>query len=194
MLLGSKIRPKLEAFHEGLQSITNFDEFFIFLHNHRFVGYLNYVVLKGLAGLAKNEDINKHFGEYEKIYVKFLQDTSFSDILSIFRQYPDLKPAAVIGLPQVGFHLNSQQWSLKKVCDWMISFAAICCSGAYQLDDITENSILITYAVLPMAFADVLIDLRDPVILQKFENIGVRVQLPDSTKEYLSEGVYIIIT
>lgn len=176
MLLGSKIRPKLEAFHEGLQSITSFDEFFTFLNVHRFAGYLNYDVLKSVAELAKNEDMNKQFDDYEKEYMKFLQKSSFSEVLSIFRQYPDLKPAAVIGLPQVVLHLNSQKWFLKKVCDWIISFGAICGSRAYQLDDITESSILITYAVLPMAFADVLIDLRDPVILQKFKDIGVEVQ------------------
>ena len=196
VLLDSKIRPKLEPFHEGLQSITSFDNFIIFLHNHRFVGYLNYDILKALAGLAKNEDINKQIGEYEKEYVEFLQDASFSHVLSIFSQYPDLKPAAVIGFPYdpVGFHLDSQRWSLEKICDWIISFGGICGSGGYQLDDITDSSILVTYVIFPSALPNVLRDLTDPVILQKFKDIGVRVQLPDSIREYLSEGIYLIIT
>ena len=180
---------KLEMFRESLQKVTNFDEFFTFLHVHHFAGYLNYDVLKAIAELAKDEDINKKFDDYEKECMKFLQDTSFSEVLSIFRQYPDLKPATVIGLPQAVFHLNSQQWSLKKVCDWIISFGGICGSSAYQIDDITESSIIITYTVFPMAFADVLIDLRDPVILNKFKDIGVEVQLPDSFTDYLTEGI-----
>ena len=43
-----------------------------------------------------------------------------------------------------------------------------------------------------MAFADVLIDLRDQVILNKFKDIGVEVQLPDSFTDYLTEGINCI--
>lgn len=44
------------------------------------------------------------FDEYEKEYIKLLQDSSSSEVLSIFLQNPNLKLAADIGLPQVGFH------------------------------------------------------------------------------------------
>ena len=191
LLLDSKLSEKRNAFHKSLEKLQNFDEFFIFLHHHHFLGYLNYDLLKTIAELAKDEDINKQFDEYEKEYARFLQDTSFSEILAIFRQYPDLKPIAVIGLPQVGFHLDSQQWSLEKISDWIIMFGGICGSRAYQLDSITESSILITYVVFPSALPDVLRDLKDSVILKMFENIGVSVQLPELTTDpvHFNEGI-----
>ena len=191
VLLDSRLSEKRKTFHMSLDKVQNFDEFFKFLHRHHFLGYLNYDLLKSIAELAKDEDINKQFNEYEKEYARFLQDTSFSEILAIFHQYPDLKPTAVIGLPRVGFHLDSQQWSLEKISDWIIKFGEICGSGAYQLDSITESSILITYVVFPSALPDVLRDLKDSVILKKFENIGVSVQLPELTTDpvHLSEGI-----
>ena len=104
MVIDDKLDKQKKAFHESLKKIQNFDEFFDCLHCHRFLGYLNYDLLKSFAKLAKDEDINKMFDEYEKEYIKFLKDSSSSEILSLFHQYPNLKPAAVIGLPQVGFH------------------------------------------------------------------------------------------
>ena len=191
LLLDSKLSEKRKTFHASLEKVQNFDEFFIFLHHHHFLGYLNYDLLKTIAELAKDENINKQFDEYEKEYIRFLQDTSFSEILAIFHQYPDLKPTGVIGLPQVSFHLDSKQWSLEKISDWNTKFGEICGSGAYQLKSITKSSILITYVVFPSALPDVLRDLKDSVILKKFENIGVSVQLPELTTDpmHLSEGI-----
>ena len=191
VLLDSKLSEKQKTFHVSLDKVQNFDEFFKFLHRHHFLGYLNYDLLKSIAKLAKDENINKQFDQYEKEYARFLQDASFSEILAIFHQHPNLKPAAVIGFPRVVFHLDSQKWLLEKISDWNINFGMICASGAYQLDSITESSILITYVVFPSALPDVLRDLRDSVVLKKFENIGVRVQLPQLTTDqvHLSEGI-----
>ena len=148
-----------------------------FLHQHDFYGYLNYVLLKEISELAKDRDIARKFEEYEKWYVKLISKATFKDIMSIFYQNPDLKPTAPIGLPIIIFHLEDH-WKEKSFSKFRDKFN-LRKFKSFLLRELRENCIIITYAVFPSVLSDVLEYLKSSVVQQKFQEMGVSVELPE---------------
>ena len=168
----------METCLEKLEKVEDMKDFFAFLIKHHFIGYLNYALLRKMSRLVNDSSINNQFEQYEQECTVLFNTATFKDIIEMFRQYPDLKPSSAIGLPHIVFRLT-KQWHLKRVSSWNAKFAKFPWSDSCSLDDIKNNCVLITYAVLPSVLPDVLKDLRDPAVLKVLEDIGVTVvQLP----------------
>ena len=184
LLIDPKLKHKIrtdeekgmEKYRKELHELKNMDELFHFLHEHDFFGYLNYVLLKQISELTNDKTM---FKEYEESYVKLISKASFRDIMSVFRQNPALKSAAPIGLPKIVFRLEDL-WQDKTLFDWIRS-----CLWGFSgfelclLKELKKNCVIITYAVFPSAFPDILEYFNSPAIQQKFQKIGVTVELPE---------------
>ena len=97
---------RVEVYRHELRRIDDVNKYFFFLYEHDFFGYLNYILLKRIGELIKDDNIIRKFDEYEKLYVQLISKATFKDLMSVFRQDPSLKPATPIGLPYVVFRLD----------------------------------------------------------------------------------------
>ena len=172
-----KSKPEIEKYRQELRKLTNMDDLFLFLHEHDFYGYLNYVLLKEISKLAEDESIKGKFEEYEKSYVKLISKATFKDIVSIFSQNPDLKPATPIGLPTIIFRLDNH-WQEKSLSNF-IDESGLSNFELRLLHELRKNCIIITYAVFPSVLSDVLEYLKSSIVQQKFHEMGVSVKLPE---------------
>ena len=169
---------KMAEYRQKLHGIQDMDSLFNdFLLKFYFISYLNYALLKEVSALAEDEIIASKFEEYEKSYVKLISNASFKNLISVFHQHPDLKPTAPIGLPKILFHLN-EYWQDKSILNWVTMFFGGLSWFEWCL--LCElKCIVITYAVLPSVLSDVLEYLKSSTVQQKFQEMGVSVELPE---------------
>ena len=173
----TKWKQDIEKYRQELRKISDMDNLFLFLHQHDFYGYLNYVLLKEISELAEDQNIASKFEEYEKSYVKLISKATFKEIMSIFNQNPDLKPAAPIGLPTVVFRLEDH-WQEKSLSDF-INESDLLNFESFLLRELRDNCIIITYAVFPSVLSDVLEYFKSSAVQQNFQELGVSVELPE---------------
>ena len=167
---------EVERYQQELCKISNMDDLFLFLHRHDFYGYLNYVLLKEISELAEDQNIASKFNQYEDLYVKLISNTTFKDIIPIFHQNSKQKPAVPIGLPRVIFKLE-EHWK-KKTLSNFIDESDLPHFESFLLSELRDNCIIMTYAVFPSVLSDVIEYLKSSTVQQKFQELGVSVELP----------------
>ena len=169
---------KLAEYRQKLHGIQDMDSLFDdFLLKYYFISYLNYVLLKEISALAEDEIIASKFEEYEKSYVKLISRATFKDIVSVFHQNPDLKPTAPIGLPIIIFRLEDH-WKEKSLSNF-VDESDLPKFESFLLRELRENCIIITYVVFPSVLSDVVEYLKSSTVQQKFQEMGVSVELPE---------------
>ena len=167
LVIHIKTEAGINAYRNELQETEDMNSFFFFLYEHDFCGYLNYVLLKHIAELAEDENINKKFKEYEESYVKLISKANFKDIMSILQhQNSDLKSAAPIDLPNIVFHLDDF-WLQEYFYSWTTLFHSHCWCKSCLLHELEENCIILTYTILPSALYDALESLKSPAVQKK---------------------------
>ena len=170
----------MAEYRKKLHGIQNMDSLFDdFLLKYYFISYLNYVLLKDISKLAKNESIASQFEEYEKSYVKLISTAKFRDIMSVFDQNSDLKPTAPIGLPTIVFRLNNL-WQDKTIFDFIRAYLwGFSRFELLLLKELKENCIVMIYAVFPSVLSDLIEYLKSLAVQQKLQEMGVSVELPE---------------
>ena len=170
----------IKEYQQKLEGIKDMSSLFKdFLLKYCFIGYLNYVLLKDISKLAEDESIDSHFKEYEKSYVKLISNASFKNLMSVFHQRPDLKVTAPIGLPKILFHLN-EYWQDKSIFNWITTFFwGLSWFEWCLLDELRKKCIMVTYVVFPSVLSDALEYLKSPAVQQKFQEMGIIVELPE---------------
>ena len=168
---------KMAEYRQKLHEIQDMDSLFDdFLLKYYFISYLNYVLLKEISRISEDEIIASKFEKYEELYVKLISKATFKDIISTFRQNPDLKPIAPIGLPIIIFCLEDH-WQKKTLSNFInesdLHFES------FLLHELRENCIVITYAVFPSVLSDVLEYFVSSAVQQKLQKMGVSVELPE---------------
>ena len=99
--------------------------------------------------------------------------------MSVFHQHPDLKPTVPIGLPKILFHLN-EYWQDKSILNWITTFfGGLSWFQRCLLCELRKKCIMVTYAVLPSVLFDILEYLKSPAVQQKFQEMGVSIELPE---------------
>ena len=166
----------MAEYRKKLRGIQDMDSLFDdFLLKYYFISYLNYVLLKDISKLAKNESIASQFEEYEKSYVKLISTAKFRDIMSVFNQNHHLRPTAPIGLPTIVFRLNDL-WQDKTMFDFVRAYLwGFSHYESILLDKLKENCIVITYAVFPSVFSDALEYFKSLAIQQMFQEGGISI-------------------
>ena len=176
----TEVDQKMAEYRQKLHGIQDMDSLFNdFLLKFYFISYLNYALLKEVGALAEDEIIASKFEEYEKSYVKLISNASFKNLMSVFHQHPDLKPTAPIGLPKILFHLN-EYWQDKSILNWITTFfGGLSWFEWCLLCELRKKCIVVTYAVLPSVLSDVLEYLKSSAVQQKFQEMGISVELPE---------------
>ena len=175
-----KEEQEMAKYRQTLHGIQDMASLFNdFLLKYYFISYLNYVQLKDISKLTKDKSIASQFEKYEKLYVKLISTATFRDIMSVFDQNHHLRPTAPIGLPTIVFHLNNL-WQDKNLFDFVSSF--LWGFSHYELlllKELKQKCIIITYAVFPSVLSDILEYLKSSAVQQKFQEMGVSVELPE---------------
>ena len=83
---------RVEAYRHELRRIDDVNKYFFFLYEHDFFGYLNYILLKHIGELIKDDNIISlsvyqyyQFDEYEKLYVQLISKATFKDLMSVVK-------------------------------------------------------------------------------------------------------------
>ena len=175
------ISKSIQLHLDKLSSIKTVDEVFAFLIDNRFVGYLNYGLLKEISELVEDTQFKEQFDHYESEYKHLVSASTFNILMQVFHNYPNLSLTTAVGLPEITFRLDNP-WPEKSMSTWEehINARFPNWAGSLAPKELSSECIIITYVVLPSALPAVLKDLRDPTILKELEDIGVTViQLPD---------------
>ena len=163
----------------ALDKIKSVEELFDFLNDHRFIGYLNYKLLRKIINLRRNFLLKRKFNRYEKKYQALLKSSSFICLIEVFKSHPELSPTTAIGLPEMILGLDSP-WTEGSVYTWEEYFNnRFPWTDSVAIKEYSTNCILITYAILPSVLADIMRDLTNPAIIAELNDNGVTiVQLP----------------
>ena len=111
------ITPEIQQIVLELQSLTTPQNVLSFLVIKKFIGYLNYELIKAFQKAAKSNEMKIKIEEYEKKHDVFLHQFSYSALIDAFQKNPKLAPVSVVGLPEFIVKLNTP-WEGKAVYTW----------------------------------------------------------------------------
>ena len=165
---------------DELQRLTTPDGVLNFLTTRKYLGYLNYELIKLFPKAVKNDEnkvqsLNSAIQEYEKKHEEFLSPSSFNTLVEVFKKDDSLAPDSPIGLPEIKIILESE-WGGKSIYDWKEFLDKEFLSSWPShliIKDICKKCIILTYVVLPFFLPAVLKDLTD---LQKLKKHGITVK------------------
>ena len=157
-----------------------------YFRRHRFIGYINYSLIKVFQALAKSPLLDKRIEEYEKDYQCFLK-LSLTQVHDAFQRYPDLRPDYPVGIPKFTIHLESE-WDGKSVFN-LKEFLKQCfdnsdCIDHLMIAKISRNCIIVTFAVLPHVTRTVLQYLRNDDIISTLKKKGITVDISKQLMRY----------
>ena len=166
----------IEKYLEQLDSKSNPEEVLTWLIRRKFVGYLNYNLIKVVhLKVSKSHILEQSMEEYEKKYEAFLK-LGFSSSIEIFKD-PDLAPSCPVGLPSFSIHLGTP-WNGANIYSWKeFMMKRFSWPPGLLIIDVKKNCVIITYAVLPFLKLSVLRDFEDPDVLRELEDNEVTVDL-----------------
>ena len=188
-----KITPSVQEHLDKLQSVMTPDGVLNFLINRKFLGYLNYQLIKVFPKIVKNDGdkvqfLNSAILEYEQKHDAFVSPNNFNTLVAMFKQCPKLAPASPIGLPELKIHLESS-WENRSVYDWKHFLDEEFLSSWPShliVKDIRKKCIILTYVVLPFFLPAVLKDLTDHQVLQKLKKHGITVKNSQSATKVVA--------
>ena len=134
--------PEILNISNTLQSIITPQNLLSFLIINKYVGYLNFELIKVFQKVLKSVQLGKEIEEYEKNYIAFLKLFDFNAILDAFKQHPSLAPGSIIGLPKFKFRLQ-RPWLGRCVFTWAEVFHMLSMSTrppSSLIDSIEQSS------------------------------------------------------
>ncbi len=146
------------------------------------IGHLNYKLIEVFVKASGNDSVLKSFFEaYEKEYSKLFQ-CDFPSLIKVFCN-PILTPLPPIGLPEFTLRIgtkweDSSLYSFKDVFERRFSWAQ-----HLLILEVTQNCIIIKYAVLPFFVSAVLQDLSDPEVIAELKEHDITVELSPMLQE-----------
>ena len=173
-----RVSDTIRLYLYRLRKFEKVEEILDFLIEYRFIGYLNYGLLKEISNLTNDRNVSQAFNSYETEYFcKLLKSSKFNLLMQVFCEYPDLSPTTAIGLPEIMFQLEDS-WKNESMETWQrymeINFPW---SESLAIKEVSASCILITYVCYPAKYNDILKDLCNPEILERltFDEISVHI-------------------
>ena len=156
---------KIEDLHTPAQILN-------YLLRHGFLGYINYTLIAVFQKAARSELLQKHIEEYTKDYRLFLE-FSLKDVHRVFKEFPDLHPTCLAGLPTFKIHLEDE-WDGRSVYEWKeVLEKRFKWPKDLNIVKIEENCVIIMCAIWPK-FAEIVVkDLTDAEVIADLEKEGV---------------------
>ena len=183
-----RVSDTIRLYLYRLRKFEKVEEILDFLIEYRFIGYLNYGLLKEISNLTNDGNVSKAFKSYETEYFcKLLKSSKINLLMQVFCEYPDLSPTTAIGLPEIMFQLE-ESWENESMETWQrymeINFPL---SGSLAIKEVSANCILITYVCCPAKYNDILKDLRNPDILERLKSDEISIHILESkSNDYMT--------
>ena len=170
----------------NIEAIQNVADLFKFLVEHNYISYLNYEVLCEYAEMAPDDEVIKtKVKKYIEKYNKFIEDPVFSELIQVFIDHPELRLTEVIGLPRIVVRIvrDARKESLGS---WKTnSWETYVKSKRALIQNISTNSIVLTYAIFPTDLVTVVNNIQSSQANKHFQEIGVSVTIPKATQDSL---------
>ena len=176
-----RVTDTIRLYLYKLRKLEKVEEILDFLIEYRFIGYLNYGLLKDISKLTNDENVSKAFKSYETEYFcKLLKSSKFNLLMQVFCEYPDLSPTTVPGFPEIMLQLEDS-WENESMETWQRYFEInLPCSESLAIKEVSASCIFITYACHPAKYNDILKDLRNPDILERLKSDEISVHILES--------------
>ena len=173
--------PSLQPAIDELHKISCIDGLFEWLIDRRYMSYFNYDLLAEFADATDNRAVKALLKKYKKKYYEFLEEPTFADLIHVFKQYPNLSPFAVIGLPSIIVKIVTDPHELQ-VRSWQDRgwkpFRAI-------MHMFERNSTMISYAIFPADLRAVIADIQRPETQTILQEMGAMIEIPQDTQKSL---------
>ena len=183
LLCRGHITQAVQEHSDALQKLTTPDGVLNFLTTRKFLGYLNYELIKLFPQVVKNDE-NKIFlmstaiEKYEKKHIDFLS-SNFNTLIEVFKKEDSLAPNSAIGLPELEIHLQSP-WENRSMYVWKDFLDKKFLNrwpSHLMITDIKKRCIILTYTVLPHFLPAVFEDLTNHQVLENLKKQGITVDL-----------------
>ena len=174
-----------------LKKVKTVEEFFNFILQHKFCGFLNFSLLKTYAEKHGNDEAKKEIEDYYSTFQSFAKAVKMDELLKAILNKPGLpKPFAPIGLPILEFTLEESwyQRSYNVFVEILSSFFS--CSSALMFNSIEENCIKISYCLFPDILGSVMRDLDNSKHLKM---VGIDVVLHTEQKQKTSSNFTVCV-
>ena len=171
-----------DSYLTELKKCQSIEDLLLFLMKANLIGYLNYKLIRVFVKAAGNDEaVKSFFDDYKKEFVKFLQ-CDLPSIVKVFRNIR-VTPLPPIGLPDFTLRIgtkweHSSLYSFKEVFERRFSWAQ-----DLLILDVTQNCIIIKYAVLPFFVSAVVEDLSDPEVIAELKEHDITVELSPLLQE-----------
>ena len=190
------ILPYLTPIRNKIEAIKNVADLFEFLVEHNYISYLNYEVLREYADMVPdNEVIKTKVKKYIEKYNKFIEEPAFAELIEVFTNHPDLHPTEVVGLPNIVVAI-ARDARTKSLGSWKTkSWKTYVKSKREMIQNISTNSIVLTYAIFPTDLVMVVNNMQSSQAKMHFQEMGVSVTIPKATQDSFESlaKVHIII-
>lgn len=147
--------------------------------NHKFIGYVNYSLIKIFQETVKSSLLDENIEKYNKDYQGFLK-LSLTEIHNAFQHCPDLHPDYPTGLPKFTVQLQSNwykksMYSLKEFLVEHCFNADRDCVDQFMIAEINlrNDSTIVTFAVLPHIARNVIGYLTNDDVIMAMEKRGM---------------------
>lgn len=176
-----------------IEQIESIPEILDYLQQNNFLGYFNSCLLEEVASLLEDRFVSQEIEKYKDMRTTFLMEATFSRILQLFEEHPDLVPTVAVEFPTVVFEVNTLSWSDKAIFSCTIYFDN-CFSwiraSALKVDK--QERLRLVYAVPPRVYNAAASSLKKVSVLQELTTMQITVtDVPDIT--FCESVSYIII-
>ena len=184
--------PKMvkDRFRPLLKDITSTPQFFSFLLEHKFCGFLNFNLVSIYTKRFGSEALKQEMSQYETSYQSFSKAIKMKDLLHSILNNPTLsKPLAPIGLPMIKYMLEESWYSRSYAClfDVISGVHSWCGSGNMMFNDIEEQCIIVTYVLFGEEDLELVSeDVTSPEKRQLLKECGITITIHTGAKSKLN--------
>ena len=178
-----------DHFRPLLKDITSTPQFFSFLLEHKFCGFLNFNLVSIYAKRFGSETLKQEMSQYETSYQSFSKAIKMKDLLHSILNNPSLfKPLAPIGLPMIECMLE-ESWYSRSYNGFLEVISGVYTwfgFGSMMFSDIRKNCIIVNYVLFGEEDLEAVSeDVTSPEKRQLLKECGITVALHTGAKSKL---------
>ena len=174
-------KPFKDKFRALLKGVTSTSQFFNFLLDHKFCGFLNFDLLSIYTKRFGSQSLKQEMSQYETSYQLFSKAIKMEDLLHSILNNPSLsKPLAPIGLPIIKCRLEESWYYRSYDCFYgMITCVHSWCGlGSMMFSDIEEHCIIVKYVLFSEKDIEFISkDISSPEKRQQLKECGITMTL-----------------
>ena len=158
-----------------INALQSSEEYFDFLEENGFLGYLNYDLLVQISEIIDDDTLIKLIEEYQFSYKRLLKEPSIQELMQVFIYDPSLHPTAIIGLPEIVFDLDNP-WPERSIPTWDEYYhTRFPWASSTSLQAVESKCVRLRYAVLPCVYDDVVKDVHDECVVAELKEINITI-------------------